>query len=167
MGNPLATGFVKTLEHDVQLVEGFIAIDGAANVIGLAPTAAPVGAGPYTLCKGLSNAIGIAGAVVTQPRQSAGFYQFTLDEPWQALLDGQATLYDQGAVVQLIPSVKANVRNNTTGPRAGVDPGTETGLGASRIVQVRFRHPTTGALTDLAANTGFWLRLMLKRTAVY
>jgi hypothetical protein len=166
MGNPLASIQFKHLEHDVQLLSGFIALDGASNVIGQAPVSAPVGAGPYSLCKGLMKSVGIAGAVVTQPHQSTGLYQFTLDEPWMALLWAHVTLFDPGAAALPVATVRANVRGNTTGPRAGVDPGTETTL-LAQTVYVRFRTPATGALIDPAVSTGFWLNLLLKRTAIY
>lgn len=163
MGNPQGS-FTRNFEHDVQEILAFIALDGSSNVIGLAPTAAPVGAGPYTLAKGLSKAIGIAGAVVTQPHDATGEYVFTLDEPWQALIGAVVTPTDSAAAT-LDASVDANVRANTTGVRAGVDPGTNTSLTA-QTVRVRFR-TSAGTLTDPPANTGFWLRLALKRTAIY
>lgn len=171
MGNPFATPFVKQLEHDVQLIEGFIAIDGSHNVIGQAPVSAPVGAGPYSLCKGLMKSVGIAGAVVTQPYQSTGFYQFTLDEPWTALLGFQLTLYDQGAVALPGWGIKANVKGVTTtganGGRAnGVDPGTD-GTITAQTLQIKFRTVSSGALVDLAVSTGFWMRLLLKRSVIF
>lgn len=168
MGNPFATGFVKHLEHDIQALYAFFALDGSSNVIGQAPTNAPVGTGPYSLCKGMGKALGIAGAVVTQPHTSTGLYTFSLDEPWQALIGVDLGFFDQGAVQQLTWSCRANVRSNTTGPRAGVDPGTETGLGVNQAVQIRFRtNIAGGALTDPAVSTGFWLALILKRTAIF
>jgi hypothetical protein len=117
------------------------------------------------LCKGLTKAIGIAGAVKTQPYQSTGFYQFTLDKPWFALLHASVVLLDQGANACPVACINANVRNNTTGADAGVQPGTDPTI-AAQIVNVKFRLPTTGALTDLQVSTGFWLFLFFKRTAI-
>ena len=172
MGNPFGTAFArKHLEHDVQDIFGFIALDGSSNVIGQAPVAAPVGAGPYSLCKGLMKSVGIAGAVVTQPHTSTGLYTFILDEPWVALLGVNVTLLDPGAAALPMWSCKANVRNaTTTGPNGGrpngADPGTDSTI-AAQNVQIRFRTVATGALIDPTVSTGFWLSLLLKRTAVY
>lgn len=153
------------LEHDVTLVQGFIAIDGAHNVIGQAPVVAPIGSGPYSQCKGLLNAVGIAGAVVTQPYQSTGFYQFTLDAPWMALLNWNVELLDQGAVAQPSWGMKANVRGNTTSADAGVQPGTDPTI-AAQTIQLKFRTGSSGALVDLTVSTGFWIQLWLKRSAI-
>jgi hypothetical protein len=173
MGENLASPFVKHLEHDVQLISGFIALDGSSNVIGVAPVAAstPVGAGPYSMCKGLLGNVGFAGAVVYQPHISAGLYTFVLDKAWMALLDARVTLLDQGLVTGIQPSVKANVRATTSvgangGYPNGADPGTDPTI-AAQNVQVRFRASIAGgALVDPVASTGFWLSLLLKRTAV-
>src|SRR5271170_6798967 len=168
MGNPLGNyKGIQTLEHDVTEIQGFIALDGSSNVIGTLPTNAAPGTGFYTRLLGLQRAIGIAGAIKTQPHQSAGLYYFTLDEAWNALLDWSVEMYDQGAVAQLTPSVIANVRANVNGPYAGNLPGTNTGLTnpAIQIVQVRFRI-AAGTLTDPVASTGFWMKLKLMRTAV-
>lgn len=171
-GNRIYTEFVKHSEHDVVEIFGFIALDGSSNVIGQAPTSAPVGAGPYTLCKGLCNAIGIAGAVVTQPHTSTGLYTFTLDEAWMALLDWDVGMLDQGAVTGVQASCKANVRGTqVTGPNGGrpngADPGTDPTI-APQNVQIRFRASIAGgALVDPQPSTGFWLRLLLKRSGIY
>src|SRR5215472_3504051 len=119
-GNNTTSPFVKHLERDVQLIAGFIALDGSSNVIGVAPPLAPPGSGPYTLCKGLTKAIGTAGAVVTQPHTSTGLYTFTLDEAWTALLGARVILLDPGAVALPTPTVTANVMAGTTvGPNGG------------------------------------------------
>ncbi len=162
-GNNVSTPSVKHLEHDVFDIFGFIAIDGSHNVVGQMPNTPPIATQVYSRCKGLLKSVGIAGAVVTQPYQSTGFYQFTLDEPWFALLDWDVSPLDQGAVALPSPSIKANVRANTNGYLAGIMPGTDTSI-AAQTVQLRFRLPTTGALTDLAVSTGFWIRLRLLRT---
>ena len=163
MGNVL-TSNTRNLEHDVVEILGYIALDGSSNVIGKAPTATPVGAGPYTRAKGLDNAIGFAGAVAAQPHDSTGEYVFTLDQPWVALIGVEVTPNDSASAT-LDASCDANVRANTTGPRAGADPGTNTSL-TVQTVRIRFRN-SAGTLTDPPANGGFWLRLVLKRDAIY
>lgn len=171
-GNNIASPFVKHLEHDVQLLSGFIALDGSSNVIGQAPVAAAVGAGPYSLCKGLLKNVGIAGAVVYQPHTTTGTYIFVLDEAWMALLDWRVGLLDQGAVTGVQASCKANVRGTqVTGPNGGkpngADPGTDPTI-AAQNVQIRFRASIAGgALVDPVVSTGFWLSLLLKRSAIY
>lgn len=165
MGNPFGSANLVHLEHDVTIIEGFIAIDGLHNVIGQAPTAAPLGSGPYSLCKGLMKSVGIAGAVVTQPYQSTGFYQFTLDEPWNCLLGYNVDLYEQGAVAIPNWGINANVRANTTSADAGVRPGTNPAI-AAQTIQLKFRNASSGAAADITASTGFWLQLVLKRTAI-
>lgn len=170
MGNPLTTNGIGHYEHDVRLLTGFIALDGASNVIGQAPVSAPVGAGPYSLLKGLMKSVGIAGAVVTQPHTSTGLYTFLLDEPWVALLDWKVSLLDPGAVAIPAATVTANVRGSqTTGPNAGspngADPGTDPTI-AAQTVQVRFRTVATGALIDPTVSKGFWLSLLMKRTII-
>lgn len=168
----------QILEKDVMELFGFIALDGSSNVVGIAPTATPPAAqssGPYayTRFKGLTGSIGVAGAVVTQPHQSAGLYYFTLDKPWEALLDASLTFYDQGAVTGLQWSVTANVRANTSDPApiSGVFPGTNTNLSSTptnQVIIVRFRTSAAGgALTDPVASTGWWMKLNLKRTKVW
>lgn len=165
MGNPFATNGIKTLEHDVQDISGFIAIDGAKNVIGKIPVLAAPGAGPYSRCKGLDKAIGMAGAVVTQPYISTGLYRFTLDEPWIGLIGAEVTLLDQGAVAIPTWTIKANVRATQTAADAGRVPGTDPTI-AIQTIELRFRLASSGALTDIAVSTGFWLRLLLLRSAV-
>lgn len=166
-----ASPFIKHLEHDVQLIAGFIAIDGSSNVIGTAPTAAstPVGAGPYSLCKGLLGNVGPAGAVVYQPHTATGVYTFVLDKAWYALLAADITLLDPGAVALPGWTVTANVRASTaTGPNGGrpngADPGTSAAIAAQNVI-VRFRTVATGAAVDPTVSTGFWIKLLLKRTA--
>lgn len=168
MGNPFASTINKTLEHDVQEICAFFALDGSSNVIGQMPTNAPPGTGPYSLCKGFGKALGIAGAVVTQPHTGAGTYLFTLDEPWICLVNAGVTLIDQGAVAAVNSFVDANVRanNNGTGVMAnGVMPGTNSAI-ANLGVRVLFRSAGAGALTNPVASTGFWLYLQLKRTGI-
>ena len=170
-GNNLSNNpFVKHLERDVQLVAGFIALDGSSNVIGIAPTTAPVGTGPYTMCKGLAKAIGVAGAVIKQPHTATGTYVFTLDEAWMALLGARVTLLDPGAVALPAATVTANVMASTAvGPNGGygngVNPGTSASITA-QTVNVFFRTVATGALIDPTVSTGFWLELLLKRSGV-
>lgn len=166
MGNQLGAANVVHLEHGCTLIEGFIALDGSSNVIGIAPTAAPPGAGPYTVCKGLTSALGVAGAVVNQPHISTGLYEFTLDQPFMALLNADVTLLDAGAVAYPNSTFKANVRANTTGPRAGIDPGTDPTL-TPLTIYLRFRTASSGALADPPASSGFWLQLFLKNTGIY
>lgn len=170
-GSNIYNAFVKNAEHDIVLVAGFIALDGSSNVIGQAPVSASVGAGPYSICKGLLKNVGIAGAVVYQPHISAGLYTFILDEAWMCLLGADVTLVDQGAVALVQPSVKANVRaTQVTGANGGkpngADPGTDPTI-LPQNVQVRFRTAAAGVLTDPAVSTGFWLKLLLKRSGIY
>ena len=182
-GSALGTPFIKHLEHDVSEYFGFIALDplGSGNVVGYAPPSNPVpAAGSYTMMKGLMKAIGPAGSVVTQPYQSPGIYTFTLDEPWMALLDLSCTLQDMSAAspafaeatqgyLPLAYSVRANVRNNSNGPRYGIDPGTDSGL-SFQTFTVYWRATGGdgyGTLASPPPGTGWWMRLVLKRTAVY
>ncbi len=187
MGNPFGTAFVKHNEHDVQLVMGFIAIDSSSNVIGMCPTAAAPGAGPYSLCKGVTKSIGVAGAVITQPHQGVGTgtYVFTLDEPWGCLLYANATLIDPSAAnpaetqvvpiqgyAPLNPYFRANVRNSTnnnnTMRNLGVDPGTDPNLTAQTVTCYwRVASDGNGTLADPPPNSGWWMLLLLKRTAIY
>lgn len=171
-GSANQSPYVSHLEHDVCIRAGFIALDGSSNVIGQAPVSAPVGAGPYSLCKGLLKNVGIAGAVVYQPHISTGLYTFVLDEPWMALLGVEVTLLDQGTVTGVQVSCKANVRaTQVAGPNGGkpngADPGTDPTI-AAQNVQIRFRASIAGgALVDPVASTGFWIKLLLKRSAIY
>lgn len=169
-GNVLGAQNIQHLEHDAIVMNWFIALDASSNVLPQAPTNAPAGAGPYTLIKGAGVALG-AGTVVNQPHISTGLYEFTLDQPWGALLNVSLTLYDQGAVACPVWSARANVRASKaassaiSNPRAGVDPGTDNTLTAQTIY-IRFRTAATGNLADPAASTGFWLQIWLKRTFI-
>jgi len=125
------------------------------------PFRAPVGTGPNTVGKGLTASIGVS--VTTQPHTATGEYKFTLDQPWQALLGAFVTLKDSASAT-LDPFVDANVRANNSGARMGVDPGTDTTI-ANQTVRIRFRN-SGGTLADPPANGGFWVTLVLKRTAV-
>ena len=165
MGNPMGSRAQFHLEHNIYVLSGLIAIDGSSNVIGGIPTATPPGAGPYTVCKGIQKALGPAGGIITQPHTATGTYIFTLDEPWFSLLDYDVAFLDQGAVAQSSPSLQANVRANTTAADAGQQPGTDPTLTAQTL-KFRFRHQTTGALQDPVASTGFWIRVVLKNTAI-
>ena len=169
-GNVLGSDHIIHLEHDVTVLNWFIALDGSSNVLPVAPTNSPAGAGPYTLIKGAGVALG-AGTVVNQPHISTGLYEFTLDQPWAALLNVSLTLYDQGAVACPVWSARANVRASKlassaiSNPRAGVDPGTDTTL-IAQTIYIRFRSAASGNLADPAASTGFWLQIWLKRTFI-
>jgi hypothetical protein len=169
-GNVLAQANIMQLEHDAIVMNWFIALDASSNVLPIAPTNAPAGAGPYTLAKGCGVSIG-AGTILHQPHISTGLYEFTLDQPWAALLNISLTLYDQGAVACPVWSGRANVRASQnassaiSNPRAGVDPGTDTTL-LAQTIYIRFRTASTGALVDPAASTGFWLQVWLKRTFI-
>ena len=162
MGNPFANRADGSLENESISLSGFIALDGASNVIGFAPTASPPTlVGPYTRAKGLQKAIGPAGGILTQPHTATGVYLFTLDEPWFAAIEAWVQLNDQGAVAQLNYAIDCNVGPNILG---GAWPGNNPAL-AAQTVRVRFR-ANAGALTDPQANTGFWIGLKLKRTGV-
>lgn len=167
MASPLGSRTIEHLEHETCVINAFIALDSASNVIGIAPTASGAATltGPYTLGKGLTNAIGpAAGAlgstVLNQPHTTTGTYVFTLDEPWIALLNADVMQTDPGAVNQIEAYVDANVTNQTT--NIGAAPGNNSAL-AVRTVRIRFRG-TTGSLTDPTVSTGFWLQLWLKRS---
>lgn len=168
MGNVLGAQNIQHLEHNVIVFNWFIALDASSKVLPCAPSNAPPGAGPYTLAKGAAVSIGY-GTIVKQPWISTGLFEFTLDQPWGALIGAQVTLYDQGAAACPVASVRANVRSSTStssttvNPRAGIDPGTETSL-LVQTVYIRFRLAANGTIADLAASTGFWVQLMLKNT---
>lgn len=187
MGNPFATGFIKHQEHDVELISGFIALDSSSNVLPVCSTATAPGAGPYTLCKGLTNKIGSASPVVNQPHQGvgSGIYIFTLDEPWVALLYANACIIDPTAAnpaenpaapiqgyAPLNPFFRANVRYNNTSANvthpAGVDPGTDSNL-TNMTVSLYWRVAAdgNGSCADPPPNSGWWMTLLLKRTAIY
>jgi hypothetical protein len=160
MGNPLANRADQSLENECCVISAFIALDGSSNVIGYKPTTSPpTAAGPYTRGVGLQRAIGQAGSVATQPHTATGTYTFTLDEPWLGGIEAWVQQTDPGAVASLGAYVDANVSGSTSG---GANPGCNPAL-AVQTIRVRFRNSSTGALTDPAANTGFWLGIKLKR----
>ena len=169
-GNPMGSANIVHLEHDVVVMNWYFALDANSKVLPQAPTNAPAGTGPYSLCKGCAVALG-SGTVITQPRISTGLFEFTLDQPWAAVINADVMLYDPGAVALPTPTVRANVRASATAasaisnPRAGVDPGTETSL-LAQTIYVRFRTGSTGTLVDPTASTGFWVQLWLKRTFI-
>lgn len=168
MGSPLGNyKGIEILDGDTCLISGFIAIDGAANVIGYAPSVGANPSGPYTMCKGLMNAIGPAGSVKTQPHGTVGVYTFTLDEPWWALLmPFQPTILDGGVVSTLDATIQSNVRNtNTTqAPYSnGLQPGNSTSVTNKQII-LTFRS-STGTATDPPVNGGFYVGFLLKRAA--
>ena len=161
MGNPFSNRADGSLENESLAISCYIALDGAANVIGYAPTASPATlVGPYTRAKGAQKAIGPAGGVITQPHTAAGTYIFNLDEPWFAATEAWVQLVDQGAVAGLSWYIDANVGPNTLG---GAWPGNNPAL-AAQTVRIRFRSASAGALTDPVASTGFYFGLKLKRT---
>jgi hypothetical protein len=163
MGSPWSTPVWTHLEGDACTINAFIAINGASDVIGYAPTTPGAFSATtlYTRGKGLQTAIGQAGAIKTQPHTGVGIYLFTLDEPWVAMLNSSANSVDPGAVAVAVPYVDANVTTATSG--LGAYPGQLMTL-SPQTVRVRFR-TAAGALADPPANVGFFLCLTLKRTA--
>lgn len=163
MASPFSTQVWSHLEGDACSINAFIALDGASNVVGYAPTGPGLfnATTPYTRARGMQQKIGQAGAIIVQPHTAAGVYIFTLDEPWVALLNPGVSMPDQGAVAALSAFVDANVTTATSG--LGAYPGQNMAL-APQTVRVRFR-TSAGALTDPVVSTGFWLTLTLKRTS--
>jgi hypothetical protein len=164
MASPFTSQVFGHYEHDVGEILGFVALDGASNVVGYAPTTpgAAVATTSYTRIKGAQKAIGPAGGVLLQPHTATGTYLFTLDEPWIALLAPWAQLIDQGAVGSLTPYFDANVTNQTSG--IGALPGNNSALGVATI-RLRWRN-NAGTLTDPVASTGFWVGFTLQRSAI-
>ena len=173
MGNRSAPRTDASLEGNAQGISlsGFVSLDGASNVIGFAPTASPLvlaGPGnglPYTRIRGFQNALGPAGAVVTQPHSGVGNYVFTFDEPWVFALEAWVQLADQGAVQALNYFVDVNVTPYTGNTNYGYLPGQVQSL-AAQTFRIRFRtNAAGGALTDPQPNTGFFLGLKVFRGA--
>jgi hypothetical protein len=163
MGNPITNRADGSFENESVSISAYIALDGAANVIGFMPTATPPTAvGPYSRLKGAQNALGPAGAIKTQPHLSAGVYSFTLDEPWFAGTEAWVQLVDQGAVAGLSWYIDANVGPNTLG---GAWPGNNPAL-TPQTVRIRFRSAAAGTLTDPVVSTAFYWGIKLKRTGV-
>ena len=173
MGNRSAPRTGGDLEGNIQPVDlhGFISLDGSSNVIGFAPTASPLnlaGPGnnlPYTRFRGCQNALGPAGAVITQPHTSTGTYIFTLDEPWFGCLEAWLQIVDQGAVQQPNYAIDVNATAATGSSNYGWFPGQNQSL-AAQTIRIRFRTTAAGgALIDPVANTGFFIGLKMVRGA--
>lgn len=173
MGNRNAPRTDGSLEGSSQGValSGFVSLDGSSNVIGFAPTNAPpnlAGPGnnlPYTRMRGFQNALGPAGAIITQPHTSVGVYTFTFDEPWTYALEAWIQQIDPGAVQSLSAFLDVNCTNTTGSTLLGAYPGQNQSL-AAQTVRIRFRtNVAGGALTDPAANTGFWFGMKVYRGA--
>jgi hypothetical protein len=172
MGAPFSNySGIATLENEGLELSGFISLDASSNVQGYLPTtsayslAGASNSQPYTRMKGLQKAIGQYGAVVTQPHTATGVYTFTLDDPWFGCLEAWVQLIDQGAVSTIAGFVDVNATGTTGSSSYGFFPGQNQSL-AAQTVRVRFRAASGGALTDPAASTGFFMGLLLKRTAV-
>jgi hypothetical protein len=156
-----SSAFIKHLNTNVVVVDGYVALDSLSNVVGLYPTATAAQAlsGPYSYMNGASHTVPV--------HTSTGLYTFELDNSITAtaLLSAKVALSDQGANVQVIPSVMANVLGSTSSDLTTLYPGTDP-IVAIKTILIRFRHPTTGALTDPQAHSGFWISLTLKQSRV-
>lgn len=173
MGNRSAPRTDGALEGNAQGINlsGFVSLDGSSNVIGFLPTASPpnlAGPGnnlPYTRMRGFQAALGPAGAIITQPHTTTGTYIFTFDEPWSYALEAWVQQIDPGAVQSLNPFLDVNCTGATGSTVLGYMPGQNQSLPA-QTVRIRFRtNVAGGALTDPAANTGFWFGMKVFRGA--
>ncbi len=165
MGTGLTSQVYGHYENDITLIQGFVALDGAANVVGFQPTAAGalVATTPYTRLKGAQKSIGPAGAIVLQPHTGVGTYVFTLDEPYFALMSPWAQLTDQGAVNAISPFFDANVTSGTSAA-IGTMPGNNPAI-TFQTIRLRWR-TGAGALVDPVVSTGFWVGFELKRSGI-
>ncbi len=150
-------------EHSCAEIFAYIQLDGSSNVVGILPTGPGQNATTnYTRAVGLSNSIGQAGAIITQPHTATGTYIFNLDDFYIALVNSGVQQTDPGAVNTVTAYIDANVTNQTSG--IGNLPGNNSALGVG-TVRIRFRG-TTGTLADPTASTGFWLYLCMRKTGV-
>jgi hypothetical protein len=151
MANRFGNQFFKTLMDEMGALDGYIALDGSSNVVGLKSVTAKAANKAYTKFVGASKTLPV--------HTATGVYTITLDDPYNSLWNPVVTLAGAQSSTFSV-EVVANVTGNAT-PATSMEPGQDPNTAAQTVV-IKFR--VAGTLTDPAASTGFWVHLGLKNS---